>query len=93
MATHDADKSGPTEARRRTMTRDPNATGGPIVETPETDGDGNHVTAAGSTHLTANIDGKWRVVNTKGEPLLKKEFDSESDAVEYAQEKNNARAK
>lgn len=87
MPTHDADKTGSTPAERRTMTRDPNATSGPVVETGETKG-GNHVTHAGSTHLTANIDGKWYVVNTRGEKLLKTAYETESEAVEAAQKRN-----
>lgn len=49
MATHDADKIDEKPSDRRTMTRDPNATGGPIVESGETDKDGRRVTTAGST--------------------------------------------
>lgn len=88
MSTHDADKTGDTPAERRTMTRDPNATSGPIVETGETDKDGNHITAAGSVACTTNIDGKWRVCNSRGEPFTKTEYETESDAVEAAQKKN-----
>lgn len=91
MSTHDADKTGETPAERRTMTRDPNNTTGAIVETPATDKDGNHVTEAGSTHLTANIDGKWYVVNTRGEKLLKTAFDTETEAVAEAQKRNDKR--
>jgi hypothetical protein len=87
MSTHDADD----EAERRTMTRDPNATSGPVVETGETDGKGNHVTIGGSTHLTANIDGKWYVVNSRGEKLLQKAYSTESEAVEAAQKRNPSR--
>jgi hypothetical protein len=91
MSTHDADNK-PTEnpADRRTMTRDPNAPGGPIVETEETKR-GNHVTVAGSTHMTANIDGKWYVVNSRGEKLLQRPFDTETEAVEEAQRRNPER--
>lgn len=89
MPTHDADKTGKTPADRRTMTRDPNSTAGPIVESNETRR-GNRVTTAGSTHLTANIDGKWYVVNTRGEKLLKTPFDTESEAVDAAQERNRS---
>ncbi|QWY83194.1 hypothetical protein [Rhizobium phage RHph_X2_24] len=88
MATHDADKTRPNPADRRTMTRDPNATGGPIVESGNTDKKGNAVTTAGSTHLTTNIDGKWYVVNSRGEKLVDKAFDTESDAVAEAQKRN-----
>lgn len=88
MPTHDADKTGETQAERRTMTRDPNATSGPIVDSGETDKNGNPITTAGSVACTANIDGKWRVVNARGEPLTKVEYDTESDAVEAAQKKN-----
>ena len=91
MATHDADKAEENPADRRTMTRDPNATGGPIVETGETDKDGNAVTISGSTHLTANIDGKWYVVNTRGERLIKRAYDTESEAVAAAQKHNEKR--
>lgn len=84
MASHDADKTGDTPASRRTMTRDPNATSGPVVLQP---GDESR-TIAGSTHLTTNIDGKWYVCNPKGEPVLKKPFDTETEAVAAAQERN-----
>lgn len=87
MATHDADKAEANPVDRRTMTRDPNSTGGPIVETGETR-KGLRVTAAGSTHLTTNIDGKWFVCDTRGEPILKKPFDTESEAVVEAQKRN-----
>ena len=87
MATHDAGKLGDTPAERRTMTRDPNSPSGPVVETKEQRG-GNYVTEAGSTHLTANIDGKFYVVNTRGEKLLKTAFDTETEAVAAAQERN-----
>lgn len=86
MSTHDADKIG-NEKERRTMTRDPNATSGPVVESGEVR-NGLRVTHAGSTHLTANIDGKWYVVDTRGEKLLKKPFDTESEAVDEAQKRN-----
>lgn len=92
MSTHDADKTGETPAERRTMTRDPNSTGGPIVETGTTDAKGNNVTAAGSTHLTANIDGKWYVVNTRGEKLLQTAFETETEAVAEAQKRNDKRS-
>lgn len=92
MSTHDADKTGETPAERRTMTRDPNSTGGPIVETGTTDAKGNGVTAAGSTHLTANIDGKWYVVNTRGEKLLQTAFETETEAVAEAQKRNDKRS-
>ena len=70
MSTHDADKTNSNPVDRRTMTRDPNATGGPIVETGETKG-GHNVTIAGSTHLTTNIDGKWYVCDSRGEPSVR----------------------
>jgi len=35
MSTHDADKTNSNPVDRRTMTRDPNATGGAIVESGE----------------------------------------------------------
>lgn len=82
MATHDADRIG-----HRTMTRDPNATGGPIVESGEMKGK-NHVTIGGSTHLTANIDGKWYVVNSRGEKLLQTAYETETEAVVEAQKRN-----
>lgn len=91
MATHDADKTGKTPASRRTLTRDPNATGGPIVESGEKDENGNAVTTAGSVYLTTNIDGKFYVCNTKGEKLLIDPFDTESEAVAEAQRRNQAR--
>lgn len=88
MSTHDADKTRPNPEDRRTMTRDPNSTGGPIVESGETR-KGLRVTVAGSTHLTTNIDGKWYVCDTRGTPLLKTPFDTESEAVAEAQKRNN----
>lgn len=91
MSTHDADKNAANPADRRTMTRDPNSTGGAVVETGEMRGD-LRVTAAGSTHLTTNIDGKWFVCNTRGEPFDGKKFgpfDTESEAVEVAQKHNS----
>lgn len=89
--THDADKTGKTAPERRTMTRDPNNTGGPIVESGETDENGNAVTTAGSVYLTANIDGKWYVTNSRGEKLLVEPFDTESEATAEAQRRNDAR--
>lgn len=91
MATHDADKIDEKPSDRRTMTRDPNATGGPIVESGETDKDGRRVTTAGSTHLTTNIDGKWYVCDTRGELIDNKAYETESEAVEVAQKANEAR--
>lgn len=91
MATHDADKTGKTAPERRTMTRDPNNTGGPIVESGEKDENGNAVTTAGSVYLTSNIDGKWYVVNSRGEKLLIEPFNTESEAVAEAQRRNDAR--
>ena len=89
MATHDADKTRPNPVDRRTMTRDPNATGGPIVETGETDKKGNHYTAAGSIACTTNIDGKWYVCNSRGELAFgKTDYETESEAVEAAQKLN-----
>lgn len=92
MATHDADKAMSNPTDRRTMTRDPNATGGPIIETGETDKKGNRITAGGSVALTTNIDGKWYVCNSRGELTFgKTEYDTESDAVEAAQKINGKR--
>lgn len=87
MSTHDADKTNSAPEDRRTMTRDPNATGGPIIESGEVR-NGLPVTVAGSTHLTTNIDGKWYVCNTRGELLSKTAYDTESEAVEEAQKHN-----
>lgn len=89
MATHDADKTMSNPVDRRTMTRDPNSTGGAIVEAGETMKGGHRVTVAGSTHLTTNIDGKWYVCDTRGEPILKRPFATESEAVAEAQKRNN----
>lgn len=90
MPTHDADKTGGNPSERRTMTRDPNATSGPIIEDgTATDSKGRRKTVAGSTHLTTNIDGKWYVCDTRGEPILKTPFDTESEAVEAAQKRND----
>lgn len=86
MSTHDADKKG-NPAERRTMTRDPNAPSGPVVESGEVR-NGLRVTNAGSTHITTNIDGEWFVVDTRGEKLLQKAFKTESDAVAEAQKRN-----
>lgn len=91
MSTHDADKTNSNPVDRRTMTRDPNATGGPIIESGEMR-DGLRVTVAGSTHLTTNIDGKWYVCDTRGELLSKKAYDTESEAVDAAQAKNKPEA-
>lgn len=87
MSTHDAGQLAFNPADRRTMTRDPNAPSGPIVETGEMR-NGLRVTVAGSTHVTANIDGKWYVTDTRGEKLLKKAFDTETEAVAEAQKRN-----
>lgn len=87
---HDADKTEQNPAERRTMTRDPNNTGGPIVESGKEDKDGNAITTAGSSHVTTNIDGKWYVVNTRGEKLIDDPFDTETEAVAAAQERNKA---
>lgn len=89
MSTHDADKTNSNPVDRRTMTRDPNATGGPIVESGETDSKGNRLTVAGSAFLTTNIDGKWYVCDTRGNPVDKKAYDTESEAVDAAQKRNN----
>lgn len=91
MPTHDADKTNSNPVDRRTMTRDPNATGGPIVESGEVR-DGLPVTVAGSTHLTTNIDGKWYVCDARGNPLSKTPYDTESEAVDAAQAKNRPEA-
>lgn len=88
MATHDADKNGATPADRRTMTRDPNSPGGAIVESGQHDKDGNAITIAGSTHMTANIDGLWFVVNTRGEKLVVDAYQTEHEAVSIAQQFN-----
>lgn len=72
-------------ADRRTMTTDPKAPGGAIVETGKKDGDGNRVTVAGSRFLTTNIDGQWFVCNTRGEPLdINKPFSTEGAAMNEA---------
>lgn len=91
MSTHDADPlPNANPADRRTMTRDPKATGGPIVETGGKDKDGNMTTIAGSRYLTTNIDGKWYVCNTRGEPFdLQQPFTTESEAVADAQRRND----
>lgn len=88
MSTHDADKTNKAPSDRRTMTRDPNSTGGAIVEGRDSDADGNRRTTAGSTHLTTNIDGKWYVCNTRGEPYNDTAYDTETEAVEEAQKHN-----
>lgn len=89
MSTHDADKTNKAPSDRRTMTRDPNSTGGAIVEGRDSDSDGNRRTTAGSTHLTTNIDGKWYVCNTRGEPYdVNQSFDTETEAVVEAQKFN-----
>lgn len=88
MSTHDADRTDKAPSDRRTMTRDPNATGGPIVEGRDSDKDGNRRTTAGSTHLTTNIDGKWYVCNTRGELLSDTPYDTETEAVTEAQKHN-----
>lgn len=90
MASHDAGKLEKNPADRRTMTRDPNAPGGAIIENGSSkDRDGNNTTIAGSSHITTNIDGKWYVCNTRGEPFdMESPYDTESEAVEAAQEKN-----
>lgn len=87
MPTHDADKTNSNPVDRRTMTRDPNATAGPIIESGETR-NGLRTTVAGSTHLTTNIDGKWYVCDTRGELLSKTPYDTESEAVTEAQKHN-----
>lgn len=89
MSTHDTGKNADKPADRRTMTRDPRAPSGPIVESGDMVGK-LRKTTAGSTHLTTNIDGKWYVCDTRGEPLLKTAFDTESEAAEVA-EKHNAK--
>jgi len=90
MSTHDQDnKPISNPADRRTMTTDPNATGGPVVEDGTTK-DGLTKTIAGTTHLTTNIDGKWYVCNTRGEPFdFTQGFTTESDAVAEAQRMND----
>ena len=89
MSTHDADKTNKAPSDRRTMTRDPNSTGGAIVEGRDSDSDGNRKTTAGSTHLTTNIDGKWYVCNTRGEPFDGMgPYDTETEAVTEAQKFN-----
>ena len=89
MSTHDADRTDKAPSDRRTMTRDPNATGGPIVEGRDSDKDGNRRTTAGSTHLTTNIDGKWYVCNTRGELFDGMgPYDTETEAVTEAQKHN-----
>lgn len=67
---------------------DPNAPSGPIVERVTLDHKGKPVTVAGSTHTTANIDGKWYVVDPRGEKLLQRPFDTEEDARHAAQDRN-----
>lgn len=89
MTTHDAGKLNSNPAERRTMTRDPNAPSGEIVESGEKR-DGQRVTVGGSTHLTTNIDGKWYVVNSRGEKLVETPFDTESEATTEAQRLNDA---
>lgn len=77
-----------TTQGKATLTRDPNNRSGPIVKTGETR-KGNPVTEAGSTHLTSNIDGKWYVVNARFEKILQTPFDTEQEAIDAAQERNN----
>jgi hypothetical protein len=76
--------------QRRTMTTDPKAKSGPIVETGATDEHGNPITAAGSTYLTTQIDGKWYVCNTRGELFDKDQaFDTQSQAETEVHRRNN----
>lgn len=89
MATHDADKTNTNPSDRRTMTRDPNMTGGPLVESGKEDKKGNPVSAAGSIAATTNIDGKWYVCNIRGELTFgEKSYDTETEAVDAAQKLN-----
>ena len=89
MATHDADKTNSNPTDRRTMTRDPNATGGPLVESGNFDKKGNPVSHAGSIAATCNIDGKWYVCNIRGELTFgEKAYDTETEAVDAAQKIN-----
>lgn len=71
------------------MTRDPNATGGPLVESGNFDKKGNPVSVAGSIAATTNIDGKWYVSNIRGELAFgEKAYETESEAVDAAQKIN-----
>lgn len=89
MSTHDADKTNSNPSDRRTMTRDPNATGRPLVESGKVDSKGNPISVAGSVAATCNIDGKWYVCNIRGELTFgDKAYSTESDAVEAAQKLN-----
>ncbi len=93
MSTHDADKTNSNPVDRRTMTRDPNATGGPLVESGESDKNGNPISVAGSVAATTNIDGKWYVCNIRGELTFgDKAYDTESEAVDAAQKLNKPEA-
>lgn len=89
MATHDADKTNANPSDRRTMTRDPNATGGPLVESGKMDKKGNPISHAGSVAATCNIDGKWYVCNIRGELTFgDKSYATETEAVDAAQKLN-----
>lgn len=89
MPTHDADKTNSNPTDRRTMTRDPNATNGPLIESGKTDKKGNPISVAGSVAATTNIDGKWYVCNIRGELAFgEKTYETESEAVDAAQKLN-----
>ncbi|AHJ10756.1 hypothetical protein P106B_73 [Rhizobium phage vB_RglS_P106B] len=84
---------GDEAIKGRINTRDPNMRSGPIVEATGEDGKKLPRTIVGSTHLTAEIDGKWFVVNTRGEKILQQEFVTEADAIEEAQKRNPEESK
>lgn len=89
MSTHDADKLDANPSDRRTMTRDPNATNGPLVESGNFDKKGNPISMAGSVAATCNIDGKWYVCNIRGELTFgEKTYPTETEAVDAAQKLN-----
>lgn len=89
MSTHDAQKLADNPADRRSMTTDPNGNHGIIHENGRTK-DGQRMTDVGTTHLTTNIDGKWYVCDTRGNPMdMSQAFATESEAVAEAQKHND----